>query len=237
MQEKERKEEAAWLVWDDQGNLGYFEARLTDDEASPTGQGWYHSFYEVDRERAAIFEHDGGMYWDYESAEELECEIGGYLPSNFDDHFHSAEVDHLYFDALWEESYGDPQRDDQGFPFRAFIIQRDVQRLCPEFSLDVFSATARLAELKDRIISIANEVTHDTFRDVMTFERACGLLKDSVYPVEAQDLLEQVELFEERARRQSEGSNLEDRCAQAVSAVEDLTPGSVPSPSQEDPSL
>ena len=74
-------EQAAWLISDCAGTRRsmYFEAHVTDDDMSPNGHGWYFSSYEraVD---GTWTEYDGGMYWDYESAKQLEDVIGETVP-------------------------------------------------------------------------------------------------------------------------------------------------------------
>lgn len=74
-------EQAAWRVYDlmCEHEPMYFEAHVTDDEESPNGFGWYFSSH-LQAADSTWSEYDGGQYWDYENAEELEDAIAETVP-------------------------------------------------------------------------------------------------------------------------------------------------------------
>ena len=87
--------EAAWLVVG--GNeVMFFEAHVTEDHESPTGTGWYFASY-AKQLNGEWEEREGGIYWDYVSATELECVISETVPfETFDTH----RIDHSAFEEI-----------------------------------------------------------------------------------------------------------------------------------------
>lgn len=74
-------EQAAWRVFDlmCEHEPMYFEAHVADDEESPNGFGWSFSSHSRNAD-GTWFEYDGGQYWDYQSAKELEGAIAEAVP-------------------------------------------------------------------------------------------------------------------------------------------------------------
>jgi hypothetical protein len=73
--------QAAWAVCgigEKGAELWFFEAHAADDEDSPTGEGFY--FASWNKDGCGWEEYDGGQYWGYASAGQLEEAIGGALP-------------------------------------------------------------------------------------------------------------------------------------------------------------
>ena len=75
-------DEAAWLITrktENGSQHAFFECHATDDQESPCGVGWYFASY-VKSDSGKWDEYDGGIYWDYENATDLESVIGETLP-------------------------------------------------------------------------------------------------------------------------------------------------------------
>ena len=90
-------EEASWIIERQHGSdTMFFEAHLTDDEYSPNGWGWYFASY-IKTARGAWEEYDGGCYWDYRNAGELEGIIGETIPYK---EFEVTRCDHSLFDEV-----------------------------------------------------------------------------------------------------------------------------------------
>jgi hypothetical protein len=73
---------AAWVICGkgEKGKeLWFYESHETDDEWSPTGTGWYFASWFKDQ-NGKWAEYDGGCFWDYRFATELEEAIGETLP-------------------------------------------------------------------------------------------------------------------------------------------------------------
>lgn len=96
-------EEAAWLVYGKDGDtaaISIFECHLTNDEDSPTGTGWYFASY-LKGEDGTWNEHDGGCYWDYSAATDLESVIGETVPFGS---YETVEIDYASFEAICFEN-------------------------------------------------------------------------------------------------------------------------------------
>lgn len=70
--------EAAWLVVNGNKEVMLFEAHLTDCSESPNGFGWYFASY-AKQPDGNWEERDGGLYWNYKNATDLESVIGDNL--------------------------------------------------------------------------------------------------------------------------------------------------------------
>jgi hypothetical protein len=78
----DKANEAAWAVCGkgERGpELWFFEAHLTHDEDSPTGEGFSFASWNKDKE-GRWGEYDGGLYYGYAEAKELEEVIGETVP-------------------------------------------------------------------------------------------------------------------------------------------------------------
>jgi len=106
-------EEAAWAISANTvlgKELWFFEAHLAEDQESPTGEGFYFASWKRDKE-GNWSEYDGGQYWGYSSATDLDEVIGETLP--FSDYTHELipyedfEAVCFYGDKSVEQNYAD----------------------------------------------------------------------------------------------------------------------------------
>jgi len=92
-------EEAAWLITTttpESAECAFFETHITEDEYSPNGYGWYFSSFMKGKD-GTWSEYDGGIYWDYQDANEMEDVIGSTIPFK---EFSCVRIDHETFDVI-----------------------------------------------------------------------------------------------------------------------------------------
>ncbi|MDR1357777.1 MAG: DpnD/PcfM family protein [Coriobacteriales bacterium] len=94
-----QQSEAAWLVKGktEGGEVpALFGVHVCEDEYSPNGFGWYFASY-LKGADGRWDEHDGGIYWDYSKATELEHVIGDTLPFR---EYSYRDTDYADFEAV-----------------------------------------------------------------------------------------------------------------------------------------
>ena len=135
--------EAAWLVTAKTENgttVAFFEAHLADDEYSPNGVGWYFASHMRD-DSGKWNEYDGGMYWDYENATDLEDIIGDTVPFR---EYSYKQIDHGVFEDICYGNDIGRERDllgDEGFE-------------CPVFTTKEKSFQVTITETLKRTITV-----------------------------------------------------------------------------------
>ena len=118
--------EAAWLVTaktESDTAVAFFEAHLADDDQSPNGVGWYFASY-MRGDDGKWNEYDGGMYWDYENATDLEDIIGDTVPFR---EFTYKEIDHGVFEDICLINDIDRERDllgDEGIEYPVYTTKK-----------------------------------------------------------------------------------------------------------------
>ena len=91
-------DQAAWLLTvnaKERTTYAFFEAHISGDEHSPCGQGWYFSSYM--KGEYGWEEYDGGIYWDYENATDLEEVIGETVPFR---EYSYKQIDYMDFENI-----------------------------------------------------------------------------------------------------------------------------------------
>lgn len=94
-----RQSEAAWLIKGkaEGGDVpALFGVHVCEDEYSPNGFGWYFASY-LKGADGRWDEKDGGIFWDYSEATELEEVIGDTLPFR---EFSYKSIDYADFKAV-----------------------------------------------------------------------------------------------------------------------------------------
>jgi hypothetical protein len=85
----------------------FFEAHLTEDSDSPVQMGWYYSSH-ARQEDGTWEEHEGGLYWGYSNATDLEHVIDDTVPFG---EFASHQIEYAMFEEICLENNKEAERE------------------------------------------------------------------------------------------------------------------------------